>query len=79
MKPNLDCIPCFQKQALQAGRFISDDEKLHQKVLREVTKELFKSDWESTPPECSRAFINFRTFTVFYIQAINRMRYNQKS
>ena len=51
MKLNLDCIPCFQKQALQAVRFISDDEKLHQKVLREVTKELLESDWESTPPE----------------------------
>ena len=51
MKLNLDCIPCFQKQALQAVRFISDNEKLHQKVLREVTKELLESDWESTPPE----------------------------
>jgi len=51
MKLNLDCIPCFQKQALQAVRFISDDEKLHQKVLREVTKELLESDWELTPPE----------------------------
>lgn len=51
MKLNLDCIPCFQRQALQAVRFISDDEKLHQKVLREVTKELLESDWESTPPE----------------------------
>jgi damage-control phosphatase, subfamily I len=51
MKLNLDCIPCFQRQALQAVRFISDDEKLHQKVLREVMKELLESDWESTPPE----------------------------
>jgi len=51
MKLNLDCVPCFQKQALQAVRFISDDEKLHQKVLREVMKELLESDWESTPPE----------------------------
>ena len=51
MKLNLDCIPCFQRQALKAVRFISDDEKLHQKVLWEVTKELLESDWESTPPE----------------------------
>jgi uncharacterized protein with ATP-grasp and redox domains len=51
MKLNLDCIPCFQKQALQAVRFISDDEKLHQKVLREVTKKLLESNWDSTPPE----------------------------
>ena len=51
MKLNLDCIPCFQRQALQAVRFISDDEELHQKVLREVAKKLLESDWDSTPPE----------------------------
>jgi len=51
MKLNLDCIPCFQRQALQAVRFISDDEKLHQKVLREVAKKLLESNWDSTPPE----------------------------
>lgn len=51
MKLNLDCIPCFQRQALQAVRFISDDEQLHQKVLREVTKKLLESNWDSTPPE----------------------------
>jgi uncharacterized protein with ATP-grasp and redox domains len=51
MKLNIDCIPCFQRQALQAVRFISDDEKLHEKVLREVTKKLLESSWESTPPE----------------------------
>jgi uncharacterized protein with ATP-grasp and redox domains len=51
MKLNLDCIPCFQRQALQAVRFISKDEELHQKVLREVTKKLLESNWDSTPPE----------------------------
>jgi uncharacterized protein with ATP-grasp and redox domains len=51
MKLNLDCIPCFQRQALQAVRFISDDEELHDKVLREVTKKLLESDWNLTPPE----------------------------
>ncbi|MBN1244129.1 DUF89 family protein [Candidatus Bathyarchaeota archaeon] len=51
MKLNLDCIPCFQRQALQAVRFISDDEALHQKVLKEVAKKLLESNWDSTPPE----------------------------
>jgi uncharacterized protein with ATP-grasp and redox domains len=51
MKLNLDCIPCFQRQALQAVRFISDNEELHEKVLREVTKNLLESDWNLTPPE----------------------------
>jgi hypothetical protein len=51
MKLNLDCIPCFQRQALQAARFISNDIEIHQKVLREVTKKLLESNWDSTPPE----------------------------
>jgi uncharacterized protein with ATP-grasp and redox domains len=51
LKLNLDCISCFQRQALQAVRFINDDEKLQEKVLREVVKELLASDWKSTPPE----------------------------
>ena len=51
MKLNLDCIPCFLRQALQAVRFISDDEDLHQKVLREVAEELLESNWNATPPE----------------------------
>jgi uncharacterized protein with ATP-grasp and redox domains len=50
MKLNLDCIPSFQRQALQAVRFIKDDEKLQEKVLRDVVKALLASDWESTPP-----------------------------
>jgi uncharacterized protein with ATP-grasp and redox domains len=32
-------------------RFISDDEKLQERVLREVTKKLLESNWDSTPPE----------------------------
>jgi uncharacterized protein with ATP-grasp and redox domains len=51
VKVNLDCIPCFQKQALQAVRFISDDEKLQEKVLREVAKKLLELNWDLTPPE----------------------------
>jgi len=51
VKLNLDCIPCFQRQALQAVRFISDDEELQERVLREVAKKLLESDWDSTPPE----------------------------
>jgi uncharacterized protein with ATP-grasp and redox domains len=51
MKLNLECIPCFQRQALSTIRLISDDADLQQNVLKEVIKELLKSDWHSTPPE----------------------------
>jgi uncharacterized protein with ATP-grasp and redox domains len=32
-------------------RFISDDERLHEQVLREVMKTLSELKWDSTPPE----------------------------
>jgi len=51
MKLNLDCIPCFQRQTLQAARFISDDEKLHEQVLRKVIKTLLELKWDSAPPQ----------------------------
>lgn len=51
MKLKLDCIPCFQRQALQAVRYISDSEELHEKVLREVMKKLLELKWDLTPPE----------------------------
>ncbi|MFW6117231.1 MAG: damage-control phosphatase ARMT1 family protein [Thermoproteota archaeon] len=51
MKVNLECIPCFQKQALRAVRFISDDEGVQEQVLREVMDTLLGLEWGSTPPE----------------------------
>lgn len=54
MRAHLDCIPCFQRQALQAARFVSDDEDLHEEILREVMKELMEPDWKTSPPELAR-------------------------
>ncbi|MFW6110603.1 MAG: damage-control phosphatase ARMT1 family protein [Thermoproteota archaeon] len=51
MRVNLDCIPCFQRQALRAVRFISDDEGVQERVLREVMEVLSGMEWGSTPPE----------------------------
>ena len=53
VRVNFDCIPCFQRQVLQALRFLSNDRELHEKVLREVIKTLLKLKWDSTPPEMS--------------------------
>ncbi|MHA1264763.1 MAG: damage-control phosphatase ARMT1 family protein [Candidatus Helarchaeota archaeon] len=54
MKVNLDCIPCFQRQALQAVRFVSDDERVQERVLRKVLKVLQNIAWDQTPPEIAR-------------------------
>ena len=36
MKTNLDCFPCFLRQALDAARMATDDEEIHRKVLNSV-------------------------------------------
>lgn len=54
LKLNLDCIPCFQRQALQAIRFVSEDEKVHERVIRDVMKRLLELEWDSTPPGLAR-------------------------
>ena len=54
MKLNLDCVPCFQRQALQAIRFVSIDEETHEELLRKVMQKLLELKWDSTPPELAR-------------------------
>ena len=51
MKAKLDCIPCFQRQALEATRFVTEDIILQEKILRRVITELENMDWSGTPPE----------------------------
>ena len=48
---NLDCIPCFQRQALESLRMNTQDEKLQERVLKELIEALMKADWTSTPLE----------------------------
>ncbi|NVM52666.1 MAG: DUF89 family protein [Candidatus Helarchaeota archaeon] len=54
MRTHLDCIPCFQRQALQAVRFTTDDEKTQERVLRKVITALQQIDWKQTPPQIAR-------------------------
>ena len=51
MRINLDCIPCFQRQALESLRMNIQDEQLQEMVLRKVMNILLKIDWSSTPLE----------------------------
>ncbi|HUY00812.1 MAG TPA: ARMT1-like domain-containing protein [Candidatus Deferrimicrobium sp.] len=54
MRAHLDCIPCFQRQALQAVRFITDDEIIQERILRLVLEALQKIDWKQVPPQIAR-------------------------
>ena len=51
MKVQLDCVPCFLRQALQACRFSGLRAEEQEKVLRECMKVLLEIKWDSTPPE----------------------------
>lgn len=49
MKAKLDCVTCFQEQALRAARAAGVSEQLQERVLREVVRDLAEADWQGTP------------------------------
>lgn len=49
MKTFLDCIPCFVRQALDSVRLVTDDENIHEQVLRNVLHVAGKMDLRQSP------------------------------
>ena len=50
MKIFLDCIPCFVRQALDSARLATDDEQIHEKVVRETLRLAADLDMRQSPP-----------------------------
>ncbi len=50
MKTSLDCIPCLARHALSAARMATDDEQVHERVLREAIGALSQIDMAASPP-----------------------------
>ncbi len=50
MQTTHDCIPCFVRQALDAVRFATPNEKIHEEVLRKVLLLAAKLDLKQSPP-----------------------------
>ena len=50
MKSFHDCLPCFVNQTLEAVRQVSDDEAVHERVLRKVLRLASAMDMNKTPP-----------------------------
>jgi uncharacterized protein with ATP-grasp and redox domains len=50
MRIYLDCIPCFVRQALDSARLVTDDERIHEKVVREVLRLAADLDMSQSPP-----------------------------
>ena len=54
MKTFLDCIPCFFRQALDAARLVTDDESIHEQIIREVLNLTKNMDLHQSPPAMAR-------------------------
>jgi uncharacterized protein with ATP-grasp and redox domains len=54
MQIYLDCIPCFIRQALDAARLATDDEQIHERVVREVLRLAADLDMSQSPPAIGR-------------------------
>ncbi len=54
MKSYLDCIPCFVRQTLEVVRLVTDDETIHEEVLRSVLREASDRDLNETPPSMAQ-------------------------
>lgn len=50
MKIYLDCIPCFVRQSLDAARLATDDEQIHEQVVRNVLRLAADLDMSQSPP-----------------------------
>jgi len=54
MKTCFDCMPCFVRQALDAARLATSDEKIHEQVLRGVLDAAGRMNLDQSPPMMGR-------------------------
>jgi damage-control phosphatase, subfamily I len=50
MKTHLDCVPCIIRQSLDSARLVTDDERIHEQILREVLEAAARMNLELSPP-----------------------------
>jgi len=54
VKTCLECIPCFVRQTLDAVRMVTDDEVVHESLLRTVLRDVSAMNLRQTPPEMAQ-------------------------
>ena len=76
MRTYFDCIPCFVRQALDSARLITDDEQIHEQVMRGVLRLASRMDLRQSPPAMAQKIHRMiRKLTGVedpYLQAKNR-------
>ena len=50
MKTYFECIPCLLRQTLEAARLTTDDETIHEQVLRKVLRAASEMNLRKSPP-----------------------------
>ena len=50
MRIGVECIPCFVRQAFEAVSLVTDDEKIKERILRQVVYRLANESFDKTPP-----------------------------
>ena len=55
MKTFFDCIPCLIQQSLSAVRLVTEDERIHEQVLREVLQSAGRMDLRRPPAALAQA------------------------
>jgi len=51
MRTYLECIPCFFKQAIEAGRLVTGNEIIHKELIDDLARMIPKFSLHSSPPE----------------------------
>jgi len=59
MQTYLDCVPCFVRQVLDSVKMTTDDEQIHEKVLREALCLASKMDLHQSPPAMAQKIHRF--------------------
>ncbi len=54
MRTYLECIACFVRQSLEASQFVTDDTEIHERVMRDVLRELQGMDFSMSSPEMAQ-------------------------
>jgi len=54
LKIGLECIPCFVRQAFEAASLVTNDQKIKERILRQVLARLSNESFDNAPPFIGR-------------------------
>ncbi len=50
MKTEIECVPCFVRQAAEAVAFTAEDSARGETLLRKLLREIADAEWQGSPP-----------------------------